>query len=405
MFLLFENPTGYSLIKRNFLKEKKEKNFSLEFHSIYQFQTRWEAMKSTQKLIKGKVPKNLIKFIKNNLISNCVLVVNDNRLKNSLKKKLGENIFKIKKKNAIFRILRKNFSKLFNYGNPNKDKSKILSLTHSVFGEKIKIIGSKIDGMIIHAIRLFDEIEKSINSYSMRLREWYGWHFPELSSFISDNILFAKTVSLIETKNRVPFIDLSEFFSPNLSTQIKEASQTSFGLDIFPDDLACILSLSGQIIAFFEFRVLLEKYIKNRMYSLAPNLSAIVGEKIGARLIAHCGSLINLSKYPASTVQILGAEKALFKALKNKNFTPKYGLIYHASLIIQSSNSLKGKISRITSAKASLSARIDALGENKYGGSIGLKNKKKIEQRARQLESFLNKKKENQNFFNKVYSN
>mmetsp|Transcript_46061 Transcript_46061/g.115549 ORF Transcript_46061/g.115549 Transcript_46061/m.115549 type:complete len:399 (-) Transcript_46061:1386-2582(-) len=398
MFLLFENSTGYSLVRRNFLKKKKEKNYSLEFHSIYQFQTRWEAIESTKKLIKGKVPKNLIKFLKNNLISNCLLVVNDSRLKNSLKKKLGENIFKIKKKNAIFRILRKNFSQLFNFENPIKEKSKVLSLTHSVFGEKIKISGAKIDGMVIHAIRLFDEIERSINSYSMRLREWYGWHFPELSGLISDNILFAKTVSLIETKNRVPFIDLSEFFSSNLSNEIKEASQISFGLDIFPDDLACILSLSGQIIAFFEFRVMLEKYIKNRMYSLAPNLSAIVGEKIGARLIAHCGSLINLSKYPASTVQILGAEKALFKALKNQNFTPKYGLIYHASLIIQSSKSLKGKMSRITSGKVSLSARIDALGENKYGGSIGLKNKKKIERRLRQLESFLTNQKENKKF-------
>jgi len=403
MFLLFENSTGYSLIKRNFSKERE--NYSLEFQSLYQFQTRWEAIRSTKKLIKGKVPKNLTKFLKNNLNSNCLLVVNDDRLKNSLKKKLGENMFKIKKKNKIFRILRKNFSKLFNFEKSNKEKSKILSLTHSVFGEKIKITGSKIDGMVIHAIRLFDEIEKSINNYSMRLREWYGWHFPELTDLISDNILFAKTVSLIETKNRTPFIDLSEFFSPELSDQIKEASQSSIGLEIFPDDLACILSLSGQIIAFFEFRVLLEKYIKNRMYSLAPNLSAIVGEKIGARLIAHCGSLLNLSKYPASTFQILGAEKALFKALKNKNLTPKYGLIYHASLVVQSSNSLKGKLSRITSGKASLSARIDALGENKYGGSIGLKNKKKIEQRLRQLESFLNKKKENQNFLNKVYSN
>mmetsp|Transcript_1001 Transcript_1001/g.2180 ORF Transcript_1001/g.2180 Transcript_1001/m.2180 type:complete len:400 (+) Transcript_1001:1359-2558(+) len=399
MFLLFENSTGYSLIKKNFIGVKEKKNYNLEFHSLYQFQTRWEAINSTKKLIKGKVPKNLIKFIQNNLVSGSLLVVNDSILKNSLKKKLGEGIFKIKKKNAIFRTLRKNFSQFYNYKNENKEKAKVLSLSHSIFGEKIKISGSKIDGMVIHAIRLFDEIEKSINNYSMRLREWYGWHFPELSNLISDNILFAKTVALIETKTRVPFLDLSEYFSSNLSNEIKEASQISIGVDIFGDDLACILSLSGQIIAFFEFRVLLEKYIKNRMYSLAPNVSAIIGEKIGARLIAHCGSLINLSKYPASTVQILGAEKALFKALKNQNFTPKYGLIYHASLVIQSPSSLKGKMSRITSGKVSLSARIDALGENKYGGSIGLKSKKKIEQRLRQLESFSTKKNENHNFF------
>ena len=105
------------------------------------------------------------------------------------------------------------------------------------------------------------------------------------------------------------------------------------------------------------------------MMAMAPNLTILVGELVGARLISHAGSLINLAKHPASTVQILGAEKALFRALKSKKDTPKYGLIYHAQLVGQSSTKNKGKMTRMLAAKASLTTRVDALGED---GSFNL---------------------------------
>ena len=100
-----------------------------------------------------------------------------------------------------------------------------------------------------------------------------------------------------------------------------------------------------------------------RRQAIAPNLTTVVGELVGARLIAHAGSLMNLAKQPASTVQILGAEKALFRALKAKHDTPKYGLIYHASLVGQAQPKHKGKISRVLAAKCALSIRVDALGD------------------------------------------
>merc|ERR1719311_1475779 len=121
--------------------------------------------------------------------------------------------------------------------------------------------------------------------------------------------------------------------------------------------------LCEQVISLTEYRAQLWEYLKNRMQAIAPNLTTVVGELVGARLIAHAGSLMNLAKQPASTVQILGAEKALFRALKTKHDTPKYGLIYHASLIGQSQPKHKGKISRVLAAKCALSIRVDALGE------------------------------------------
>eukprot|EP00122_Pirum_gemmata_P013898 Pgem_evm1s12946 len=108
------------------------------------------------------------------------------------------------------------------------------------------------------------------------------------------------------------------------------------GSDISEQDIENISQLCEQVVSIGEYRIQLYDYLKNRMNAIAPNLTVMVGELVGARLIAHAGSLLNLAKQPASTVQILGAEKALFRALKAKSDTPKYGLIYHASLVGQS---------------------------------------------------------------------
>jgi len=121
------------------------------------------------------------------------------------------------------------------------------------------------------------------------------------------------------------------------------------------------------------------------MIAIAPNLTILVGELVGARLISHAGSLMNLAKHPASTVQILGAEKALFKALKTKHDTPKYGLIYHAQLVGQASAKLKGKVSRMLAAKAAIATRVDALGEE-TNTDLGIEHRAKVETRIRQLE-------------------
>ena len=139
------------------------------------------------------------------------------------------------------------------------------------------------------------------------------------------------------------------------------------GTEITQEDLENIQALAEQVVSFTEYRQQLGSYLSARMQAIAPNLTTLVGDLVGARLIAHAGSLMNLSKSPASTIQILGAEKALFRALKTKHDTPKYGLIYHASLIGQATGKNKGKMARILAAKAAIGLRVDALqdwGEN-----------------------------------------
>ena len=180
-------------------------------------------------------------------------------------------------------------------------------------------------------------------------------------------------------------IDFSDILPEEIEIPLKEAAEVSMGTEIAKEDVENISSLCEQVISISEYRASLYEYLRNRMNAIAPNLTVMVGELVGARLIAHAGSLMSLAKHPASTVQILGAEKALFRALKTKHDTPKYGLIYHASLVGQAPPKLKGKVSRMLAAKTALSIRMDALGDGE-GVTIGYEAKEKVEMRLKQLE-------------------
>merc|ERR1719209_2527657 len=157
------------------------------------------------------------------------------------------------------------------------------------------------------------------------------------------------------------------------ASAIVSASKMSMGMDVSPIDLINIMSFSSRVISLTEYRKSLVDYLHKRMTSVAPNLSTLIGDVVGARLISHAGSLTSLAKYPASTVQILGAEKALFRALKTRSNTPKYGLIYHSPFISRATAKNKGRISRYLANKASIASRIDCFTDNRtclYGEKL-----------------------------------
>lgn len=149
---------------------------------------------------------------------------------------------------------------------------------------------------------------------------------------------------IIGMRGNASTTDFSDILPEDLEEKVKEAAEVSMGTEISEEDIENIHFLAEQVIEISDYRQQLYEYLKNRMMAIAPNLTVLVGELVGARLIAHAGTLINLAKHPASTVQILGAEKALFRALKTKKDTPKYGLIYHAHLVSQAQAKLKGKV-------------------------------------------------------------
>jgi len=169
----------------------------------------------------------------------------------------------------------------------------------------------------------------------------------------------------------------SQILADEVEAELKEASMVSTRTEVSDLDLMHIQELCDQVLSIAEDKTLLCDDLKNKMNKIAPNLTALVGELVGARLISHCGSLWNLSKLPWSTIQILGAEKTLYKALKTKQATPKYGLIYHAPLVRQAAPENKGKIARSLAAKSALAIRCDAFG-NGQDNTMGVESRLKV---------------------------
>merc|ERR1711917_41270 len=158
------------------------------------------------------------------------------------------------------------------------------------------------------------------------------------------------------------------------------------GMDISPIDLLNIDTFASRVIGLTDYRKELSAYLQSKMGQVAPSLATLIGDTVGARLISHAGSLTNLAKYPASTVQILGAEKALFRALKTKGNTPKYGLIFHSSFIGRAGAKNKGRISRYLANKCSIASRIDCFTDHP-NTVFGEKLRDQVENRLKFYES------------------
>lgn len=302
----------------------------------------------------------------------------DHKLGNAIKEKLNLQCVFNTSVQELMRCIRSQLDSLL-VQVPDKEMTAMaLGLAHSLSRYKLKFSPDKIDTMVIQSINLLDELDKEINNYVMRCREWYGWHFPELSKIVTDNEQYIKTVKLMGARENAENCDMSDILMEHVEKELKEAAELSMGTEIAIEDVTNIQALCDEIIELAQYRKHLSEYMTTRMMALAPNLTILVGELVGARLISHAGSLVNLAKYPASTVQILGAEKALFRALKTRKDTPKYGLIYHAHLVGQATARNKGKMSRKLAAKTSLSVRIDALGENSTS-EFGIEHRAKLE--------------------------
>ncbi|KAJ6682887.1 NUCLEOLAR PROTEIN 5 NUCLEOLAR PROTEIN NOP5 NOP58 [Salix koriyanagi] len=397
MLLLFETPGGFALFKvLDEGKLSKVEDLGKEFSSpdsarkvvklkaFSKFENTAEALEAATKIIESSTSKGLRKFLR----ANCegeMLGVADSKLGNAIKDKLKIECVHNNSVMELMRGVRSQLTELIS-GLATQDLAPMsLGLSHSLSRYKLKFSPDKVDTMIIQAIGLLDDLDKELNTYAMRVREWYGWHFPELAKIIQDNIHYAKVVKLMGCRENAAKLDFSEILTEEVEAELKEAAVISMGSDVSDVDLMNIKELCDQVLSLSEYRAQLYDYLKSRMNTIAPNLTALVGELVGARLIAHGGSLLNLAKQPGSTIQILGAEKALFRALKTKHATPKYGLLYHASLVGQAPPKMKGKISRSLAAKSALAIRYDALGDSQ-DDSMGVENRLKLEARLRNLE-------------------
>lgn len=162
----------------------------------------------------------------------------------------------------------------------------------------------------------------SSNICASFLREWYSCHFPELVKIVPENYTYTKLVRFIGNRKQLSVESIPGLEEITMDSgkaeAILAASKSSIGMDINEIDLIHIEMFGTRITALADYKKRLVEYLKTKMYEIAPNLTTLIGEQVGARLISHAGSLINLAKYPASTVQVLDAEKALFRALKRR---------------------------------------------------------------------------------------
>lgn len=395
MLVLFETPAGYAIFK--LLDEKKlrkvddlYKSFEdpetasrvVKLKQFHKFADTTEALAAATALVEGKMSKGLKKLLKNVVSSDVQeeMAVADAKLGGLIREKFGVTCTASREVQELMRGIRNQMSSLVT-GITEEDMRRMsLGLAHSLSRYKLKFSPDKVDTMIVQAISLLDDLDKELNNYVMRCREWYGWHFPEMGKIVTDNMAFAKAVKLMQTRSNAATTDFSSCLPEEVEEELKQAAEISMGTEISDEDIMNITQLCDQILDINSYRAELYEYLKNRMQAIAPNVTVLVGELVGARLIAHAGSLINLAKHPASTVQILGAEKALFRALKKKHNTPKYGLLYHASLVGQCSAKHKGKIARVLAAKTALASRVDALSEESRS-DVGLEQRQKVERR------------------------
>jgi nucleolar protein 56 len=234
-----------------------------------------------------------------------------------------------------------------------------LGLSSSIVTE----VSESPDLHIIQAINSLDEIDKIANALSSRLREWYGLHFPELDNIIDSINGYAQIVIAGKRESLTKQVFEEAGFPESKVEMLSLISSKSRGGDISDINLAIVQSIAKQVLEFHELRKKLEEHVENEMQEIAPNISAILGTAVGARILGRAGSLKKMASMPASTIQVLGAEKALFRSLKTGSQPPKHGLLFQHAMVHSAPRWQRGKIARAVAAKAVIAARVDVYGE------------------------------------------
>lgn len=233
---------------------------------------------------------------------------------------------------------------------------------------KVKKTVEKRDLLAAQAVQTVDDLDKSLNLFMGRIREWFGLHFPELDRLLDKHETYARLVVNLGTRENFTAQNIEAEGLPKVKSQtLADVAAASMGADLGDGDLAQIQAMCENVLQLYNVRQSLENYVDSVMDDVAPNTKAIGGSLLGARLIALAGGLMNLAKLPASTMQILGAEKALFRSLKTKARPPKHGIIFQHPLIHDAKRWQRGKIARALAGKLSIAARVDAF-SGKYAG-------------------------------------
>ncbi|KAF0887874.1 hypothetical protein E2562_004078 [Oryza meyeriana var. granulata] len=405
LYLLFESASGYGLFHaygideigqsvdavRASVLELKRFSKAVKLADFTPFSSAVEALNQCNAISEGIMTDELRSFLELNLPK----PKEGKKAKYSLgvvEPKVGSHISEVtgipcqsnEFVQELLRGVRLHFDRFINELKKSDLEKAQLGLGHSYSRAKVKFNVNRVDNMVIQAIFLLDTLDKDINSFSMRVREWFSWHFPELVKIVNDNYIYAKLADHIKDKSELAEKDIPTLADligdEDKAKEVVEAAKASMGQDLSEVDLMNVKQFAKRVMNLSEYRKNLYEYLVTKMNDIAPNLTSLIGEVVGARLISHAGSLSNLAKCPASTLQILGAEKALFRALKTRGNTPKYGLIFHSSFIGRASTKNKGRMARYLANKCSIASRIDCYSESATS-VFGQKLREQVEER------------------------
>lgn len=212
-------------------------------------------------------------------------------------------------------------------------------------------------------IKKIDELDKTINLMNEFLHESYGYHFPELEDIVKNEIIFARIASMgnkSNIRNNIQYNNIKDLnFSEQLLKKLNDAIENSFGANFSDNDLKNIQIYAQEILNLYNLRKNIDENLKILMNEIMPNVTYLVGHLIAARLLTYVGSLKKLAFLPSSTIQMLGAEKAMFKFLITKKRPPKHGIIFNVPEIYNAKKKNRGKIARHLAAKISIASKAD----------------------------------------------
>jgi nucleolar protein 56 len=345
-----------------------------------------EAAKTLMKIEAAKATEEtleLVKRLRNRGFD--YFVFEDAALARQVEEKFGVAA-EFSKSSVAGELLRSNMEKYAVETGFVKDVEGFQLWTHNVTLEmaKLRVRGAveKRDLVVAQAIQTLDDLDRTVNLFMGRMREWYGVHFPELDRLLEKHETYASLVLEFGKKENLTVGKLVEEDIPReKAEQITKTAETSMGADLSDADIAQIQALSKNILSLYKQRQVLEDYLDKTMEEVAPNTKALVGSLLGARLIALAGGLANLAKRPASTIQVLGAEKALFRSLKTGTRPPKHGIIFQHTYLHEAKRWHRGKIARALAGKVSIAVRVDAFG----GKYVGDELKKDLEKRIEEI--------------------
>jgi nucleolar protein 56 len=225
--------------------------------------------------------------------------------------------------------------------------------------------------VISQSVQLLNELDKTLNVLSSKLREWYGLHFPELGRHIDDHETYARIVETFGDRGKIEGEALGNLgFKSRKSSEIVRSAQGSMGAPLIHEDLEQIQKLASHLLALYGYRPELEAHVASTAQEVAPNLSLLAGPVLAAKLMEKAGGVTKLAMKPSGTIQLLGAEKALFRAKKSGSRPPKHGLIFQHPYVHSRPRKLRGRAARMLAAKLVIAARADAFTGNPIGADL-----------------------------------